>query len=70
MYLFQSTLGSVGEGKLMVRESARLYGTVEQEQAMFTPDVAKLDKFYTDLAGLAAATQVRVGPLCDYCRWR
>ena len=60
VYVFQSALGSVGEGKLVTRENARQYGVVEQEQAMFTPDAAKVDKFYSELAAFAASVQVCV----------
>ena len=58
MYLFQSALGNVGEGKLHCRESARMYGVPETEQCLYYPDATKLDRFYADLALLAASTQV------------
>ncbi len=58
MYVFQSGLGTIGEGKLLNRENARLYGTVDQEHAMFVPDTAKIDRFYSDIAARAAGTQV------------
>ncbi len=96
IYVFQSGLGAVGEGKLANRENAKLYvlpcrmfvlrtvmggatlrfsinqsrrgvvalshnryGTPDQEQIMFLPDTLRMDRFYSELAARAAATQVR-----------
>lgn len=69
VYVFQSGLGAVGEGKLSNRENARLYGVPNDEQTMFVPDPTRLDRFYGDLAARAAATQVHFttssGRACD-----